>query len=356
MKRDYAEDLFNSIEPIVFSPVFLRMHKTVHIAIIKDSYDKDENGKFELDDDYKIEIAFEKLPVFQIGLQSFSDNVIQEINKSLDTKTVSNDETEFTESTRPALQNDDYYKHYNPYKLRDKNPSGGTSVINNQLHKDFSGSLGLAFKLKNHTGSYFLSNFHVLARRKELNVKRYETIIHPSKSDTYDNNTSDLNPIATLFWFNLDEYVDAAIAKSNCEKSIGSGIRCLPNLKIEGVDSPEIGQNVMKCGRSTNLTHGVIRSDRCTVLIKDKYKLVSKTGSRIFKDQILTKCMSLAGDSGSVLLKSAKNGHSTSALGLLFAGDSENYSYHNKLNNIFYRLIGDSEYLIMPKLDFDNFL
>jgi len=359
MKRDYAKEIFDDIEDIIFDSKFVREYKTVHIAIIKSDYQTDENGEFVIEDDYKVEIAFEDLPRLQIGVASFTNKVLMDLNKSLQeksTKSIGRKQTEFKKITRPTLQLNDCDKRYNPYKKREKLPSGGTSVINNNLHKDFTGSFGLAFKLKNHSGTYFLSNFHILSRKKENNVTRYETIIHPSKSDTYDNNTTDLNPIATLFWFNIDEYVDAAIAKSNCETSIGPGIRCLPNLNIKNIEIPRIGQKVMKCGRSTNLTHSIIRSDYCTVLVKDPYRLVSENGARLFKDQILTDCMSLGGDSGSILLKSAKDGETTSAVGLLFAGDSENYSYHNKLHHIFFRLIRDSEYLVMPKLHFDNFL
>lgn len=348
MKRKKAETLFTCLEEIVFSNSFESKYKTTHLAIIKSDHSLDHNGNYKVNDDYKLEIAFEDYSTRHIGLKSVQQTILTEIYSNLSSKINKDEKPEISFKNRPQLQCQSIEN--NPYKIKDEFPNGGTSIINHNLSKDFSGSFGLAFKLKNHSGVYFISNFHVLSRRQN-NVTRYETIIHPSKSDTYDANETNLNPIGTLFWFNLTEYMDAAIGKANCENSVGSGIRCIPEFCVDKIEEPKIGQQVIKCGRTTNLTRGVIKSDYCTVLVKDANYLISDNGKKLFKDQILTNCMSLGGDSGSVLINFERN-----AVGLLFAGNSKTTSYYNKLPRIFNETDVRSQARIMPEIQFDRFI
>lgn len=348
MERNKAESIFKSLENFVFSDFFIQKYKTVHLAIIKSDHSLDQNEEFKINNDYKLEIAFEDFSVIHIGLKSIQKSILKEIKSNLSSKLSRDELPDITFNKRPKLQNQSV--EYNPYQSKQKFPNGGTSIINNNLGKDYSGSFGLAFKLKNHSGVFFISNFHVLSRRQN-NIIRYETILHPSQSDTYDLGETNLNAIGTLFWFNLNEFMDSAIGKANCEKSVGPGIRCIPDLCVDKIKDSKIGQKVMKCGRSSNLTKGIVRSDYCTVLVNDSNYLISDNGKKLFKDQILTNCMSLGGDSGSVLINNNRN-----AVGLLFAGDAKTSSYFNKLSRIFKETNVISQAQIMPEIIFDRFI
>lgn len=244
-------------------------------------------------------------------------------------------------------------EHPNPFKDKVQSPNGGCSIINNLLPDTYSGTMGATFKLKNHEGNFFISNYHVLTRikSKSSKSKRFETILHPSKADSHDIYI-DYNPIGNLFWYNMDENMDAAIGKASCPNSVSGGIRCIEGFRIKGVREPEIDMEVKKCGRSTGLTNGVVTSINCTVRIKDIRFSEYPNSSKIFKNQILTDCMASGGDSGSILINKEDN----KAIGLTFAGNKINTSYHNNLNQIFNSKNVICNRIIMPEIEFKEFI
>lgn len=338
MTEEKAKEYFPSFEKYVFDTV----DNIIYLAITK--RDLTENNK--ITDDFYFEIGHGN-KTSEIGL--FNTSFLDNFNDTLQKDTLlkpDNYENEFVDETELQSLTRSNVK-YNPFKDKLKQPNGGCSTVSNKLNWKLSGTLGIAFKLKDYDADFFISNFHVLSN---FNSKRFETILHPSKSDTYDIKPfCDLNPIGTLFWYKIDNYTDAAIVKSNCSGNFNGGIRCNEKLIIDKIISPKLGMKVIKCGRTSGLTNGIIRSTHCSVLLKDNR--ISKTGKRIFKDQILTTCMSLPGDSGSILLTPKGD-----AIGLLFAGNSSTTTFYNNLEHIFGRTSVFHNNIKMPEIVFDKFI
>lgn len=190
---------------------------------------------------------------------------------------------------------------------------------------------GTAGALVTNGHDYFiLSNNHVLAGENTLTLNT--PILQPGRLDggIYPNDT-----IATLAKYipiiyettrvSSINYVDCAIAKIIDEDKVNSLIAL--GGYVKGISKPIINLPVKKIGRTTDLTTGIIKSTNATVRV-----IYSGGKTALFKNQIICTRMSMAGDSGSLLLN-----NSNYALGLLFAG-SNSTTIFNSIDTVLKKL------------------
>lgn len=102
--------------------------------------------------------------------------------------------------------------------------------------------------------------------------------------------------------------VDAALAQPLDGIAIDPRIIDIGGLPL-GVGEPELGMRIIKSGRTSGLTQGIIQQIDVTVDVRYGEQVAR------FKNQILTNPISEPGDSGSLVLDYQRN-----AIGLLFAG------------------------------------
>lgn len=313
---------------------------TRYAAVIKGS------NNFYLEDDYKIEIAYstgetweDDKKLDELNPQSRKD-LINRLNlpkKILEE--YENNETHIVLTPEIHYQNDKNFHENCTFKCSDKcqgfceeiyseskkkysKLTGGISVYD-MIYDNAFGTAGAFFKTIKDNSIYLLSNYHVLLGRKG---KIDDPISHPSKSDASSYGTK-ADEIGRIFWkkdieknsFNL---IDVAIAKINTGVSvdIGKYTRCR-HIQYKDLGTAKVGQNVRKCGKTTGLTYGEIRSINCTVNISREKKELD-----IYRKQILTTKMTEDGDSGSVLV----NDEGT-VIGLLFGGNNIDLSVANHI-------------------------
>ena len=164
-------------------------------------------------------------------------------------------------------------------------------------------------------GDYLiLSNNHVLANSNLASPGDH--ILQPGP---FDGGIYPSDSVATLerfepIVFGASGYnlVDAAVARPTFSRNINPAIIGL--VVPRGVDQAFVGQDVIKAGRTTQLTAGTVLAVNATVAVG------GYTGGNVgvFADQIITTAMSAGGDSGSLLMDRDLN-----AVGLLFAGSAE---------------------------------
>jgi hypothetical protein len=173
------------------------------------------------------------------------------------------------------------------------------------------------------TKYYVLSNNHVLANSN--NAKIGDPILQPGPADGGKQpgdifaRLSKFTPIKFISGSNKpSNMVDAAIA----EVDIKDALRDINWIgSINGINiTRQVGDIVMKTGRTTNFTTGKILSTNGTID-------VDYGGGRVarFTNQIITSAMSAGGDSGSLIVDTNKK-----AVGLLFAG-SDSITIINKI-------------------------
>ncbi|HBQ29265.1 hypothetical protein HX99_06880 [Peptococcaceae bacterium SCADC1_2_3] len=129
----------------------------------------------------------------------------------------------------------------------------------------------------------------------------------------------ELRLLKKFFIFN---YVDAAVALPDAPGLVNEEI--LEIDKVEGVAEAELGQKVIKSGRTSGLTAGKVIAHKVTLKVT-----LSAQEEAWFSDQVITDMLSRPGDSGSLVLTTGKK-----AVGLLFAGSAE-YSIFNQLKHVF---------------------
>jgi len=166
-----------------------------------------------------------------------------------------------------------------------------------------------------------LSNQHVLARDNSLSG---ESIFQPGKQDA-ERQQLPLRPVAGLFrWHpiqagSLGNTVDAGVAE------LSGGFGHQPTIpgdagRILGRAAATTNTIVVKFGRTTGLTEGVVTDLHCTMLVGldpsdeskkatfiDQIRIDRRQGQTLFAD---------AGDSGSLVLEQGTG----NAVGLYFAG------------------------------------
>jgi hypothetical protein len=181
-----------------------------------------------------------------------------------------------------------------------------------------AGTLGC--RVKDAAGNvYALSNNHIYANQNQAGIG--DAVIQPG---VYDGGTSPADDIGTLFDYepivfstSAKNVIDAAIALStpellgNATPSDGYG---LPKSTTATVS---FGAKVMKYGRTTGQTSGMVKGTNVIVNVQYDAGNVAR-----FVDQILIGggSFSAGGDSGSLVVLSAKGAKDRQPVGLLFAG------------------------------------
>ncbi|HWJ03384.1 MAG TPA: hypothetical protein VNU93_06855 [Verrucomicrobiae bacterium] len=193
-------------------------------------------------------------------------------------------------------------------------------------YKVTAGTFGAVVYDRSSGKPLILSNNHVLAnssngwdRRASIN----DAILQPGVVDgglERDNIIARLNRFVPLQDRAIN-YVDCAAALPVSDNMINAEILGIGSVK--GTTPPALGMKLVKSGRTTGLTEGVIRAVNVTAN-------VSYGNNRVlgFTDQILTTSMSAPGDSGSIVLNM-----NNQAVGLLFAG-SDTSTLLNPIDNV----------------------
>jgi hypothetical protein len=256
-----------------------------------------------------------------------------------------------TPSSTPST----YETPLKPHTIRYDRPiplgvSGGTTtniITNGMMSTCCGGTLGC---LVTKQGKYYiLSNFHVLANDiiPGNNGKVSEVgdiIVQPGPLDYRCeaplNNAvgklSEWEPISTK----QQNYIDAAIGEViNDTVRVDGYIEGLGIIKDSPVE-PYIGMKVVKSGRTTGVTYGIIEGiDTNVIVTYDKECGSNQTYEAVFVNQILitpdttrNTIFSASGDSGSLILRE----DDLSPVGLLFAG-SGNYTQANRINMVLQR-------------------
>ncbi|MEX2300461.1 MAG: hypothetical protein WD733_05965 [Bryobacterales bacterium] len=173
-------------------------------------------------------------------------------------------------------------------------------------------------------GDYLiLSNNHVLANTNQ--AKPGDLILQPG---AFDGGIYPSDAVATLERFepivfsfpNGYNLVDAAVARPIASRNVTSSI--IGQVMPVGINQAFVGGLVIKAGRTTQVTTGVVLSVNATVIVN------YGVGLAVFRHQIITTAMSAGGDSGSLLMDQNLN-----AVGLLYAGSSE-ITIHNHIADV----------------------
>lgn len=206
---------------------------------------------------------------------------------------------------------------------------GGVSIGH---YKISAGTLGAIVKDKKSGSPLILSNNHVLANITNGNDGRSkigDPILQPG---SHDKGSQDNDVIGHLKRFvplksntgifgSSTNIVDCAVATPIDEDIIDSEIVGVGN--INGIREAEVDMNIIKSGRTTGVTEGVVRTIDSTVTVN-----IDNNRQAVFTDQIVTSPISKGGDSGSLVLDRDRN-----AVGLLFAG-SNKATVCNKISNV----------------------
>lgn len=108
-----------------------------------------------------------------------------------------------------------------------------------------------------------------------------------------------------------ENVIDCAVAVPVNDRLIDE--RILSIGRVRGVRNPEVGDLLMKSGRTTGITRGRVRTVDATLNVE-----MGDGNQAVFRDQIVVDLLSEGGDSGSLILDRNHN-----ACGLLFAGSDE---------------------------------
>ena len=189
---------------------------------------------------------------------------------------------------------------------------GGISVGNPRVT---AGTLGAIVWDRTDCKVCILSNWHVLCGSPVCAAG--EDIYQPGVAD----GGTAADKVAELKRFRLDRDADAALAQLTGDRGYSRDILELD--PIAGVEDPRLGMNVIKSGRTTGVTRGVIDGVGLSVTIN--YGGGTVQG---FRDQIhivprppwpaVDYEVSMGGDSGSVWINEA----TSNAVGLHFAGEN----------------------------------
>lgn len=206
-------------------------------------------------------------------------------------------------------------------KSRWRPAPGGVSIGH---YKITAGTLGAVVYSNSSGKRLILSNNHVLANSTNGNDNRAQIGDPILQSGPYDSGTVKRDTIAKLYRFvplnDTGNLVDAAVAKPLKPGLVTPYILGIGT--VQGTTLPKLGMNVQKSGRTTGLTHSLIRAVHTTLNVDYNGKTV------MFKDQIVTNAFCQPGDSGSLVLDGQNK-----AVGLLFAG-SEKFTIINPITPV----------------------
>ncbi len=196
---------------------------------------------------------------------------------------------------------------------------GGLSIGHYEIT---AGTLGCLVKRGQDT--CILSNNHVLAN--ENRGVAGDPILQPGR---FDGGKEDKDAIARLDSFvtvqaEETNTVDAALAVPFDPRDVTPDI--LNIGRVRGTRAADLEEKVMKSGRTTRVTNGVVTDVSATL------KVGYATGSFLFTDQMVIQgdkgAFSAGGDSGALIVDYQGN-----AVGLLFAG-SPFFTVANKIGNV----------------------
>ena len=188
---------------------------------------------------------------------------------------------------------------------------GGISCGNPRIT---AGTLGAIVFNRTTCKPMILSNWHVLAGASAAAVG--ENILQPGQ---YDGGSQ---AVAQLTKMVLDSRMDAAVATLNGARGHSQEILGLGT--ISGMDTPTLGMNVVKSGRTTAITEGVVDGvsmsvsinygDPGVVALSNQIHIVPRPPWPSVDYEV-----SKGGDSGSVWMNQSNN----RAIGLHFAGETD---------------------------------
>lgn len=210
-----------------------------------------------------------------------------------------------------------------PHRGRYRLAPGGVSVGHFQIT---AGTLGCLVRKGNNF--YILSNNHVLANVN--NASLGDAIIQPGAFDggsVPNDIVANLSQFIPIKFGDQVNKVDAAIAQVK-PNQVTSLSKCFGNFS-NNPDAAYMFQVVKKCGRSTQLTRGLVTDVNATLRVS-----YGSSGTALFQDQVIITGLpgfpfSQPGDSGSLILSQFGN----RPVGLLFAGSSF-YTVANKIQNV----------------------
>lgn len=192
--------------------------------------------------------------------------------------------------------------------------AGGVSCGNPRVT---AGTLGAIVFDRNDCKPCILSNWHVLVGSPAAAAG--EPIYQPGRVD----GGGPADTVASLTRWRLDRDMDAALARLDGSRGHTRDILELP-APIAGVEEPALGMQVVKSGRTTGVTEGLIDGVSTSLSISYGGGVV-----QMFHDQIhivprppwpaVPYELSLGGDSGSVWINQA----TSRAVGLHFAGETD---------------------------------
>lgn len=210
-------------------------------------------------------------------------------------------------------------KQENKRKVRLDTIMPGISVGN--VNAPGGGTLGAIVYGSGDDKPYILSNWHVL---HTVNGNIGDTVVQPAPAD--DNRVLQ-NGCGKLVRSHLGDAGDCAIASID-KRGFDDVIMGL-NAKVSRVALPELGESVVKSGRTTDVTYGIVR--RIDAIVKLNYG--GSVGIRQIggfeigpdpKRKAKNSQISMGGDSGSTWLIADKKGKATDVMvGLHFAGEGK---------------------------------
>lgn len=183
-----------------------------------------------------------------------------------------------------------------------------------------AGTIGCIVYDRNDGTPLALSNWHVLHGPSGAVG---DTIVQPGP---HDDNRTGRNRLGTLKRSHLGIAGDCAVA-TIVDRRFGDEILGI-GITPDELGEPELGDNVVKSGRTTGITHGIVR--RVDVIAKIRYGLAGEHSIGCFEigpdpaEPATDNEISRGGDSGAVWLFKDSAGKPTSVLaGLHFGGEIE---------------------------------
>lgn len=192
----------------------------------------------------------------------------------------------------------------------------GVSVANTKVS---AGTIGAFVFDRNDGTPYILSNWHVLQGGKGAIG---DTIVQPGP---HDDNRISLNRVGKLIRSHLGAAGDCAIASIE-DRSFEQSILEL-GVTLEQLGEPELGDKLIKSGRTTGVTHGIVTRVHTIAKIDYGPEVGEEAvgGFEIGPDEDNLPGdgeISMGGDSGSAWVLKASNGKPTKVMaGLHFAGE-----------------------------------
>jgi endonuclease G len=192
-------------------------------------------------------------------------------------------------------------------RAQQKNPMVGGISISDENHNAY-GTLGGLVRDRATGADMMLSNWHVLVG--DWRARTGQRIYQPGR---LDGGTA-ADTVATLTRDAMSVNLDAAVATL-------TGTRPLINFQtdlgpIQGLTTPQLGMKVIKSGRQSNVTYGIVTSLEGTAVIK--YGGVNRIIRKILtiRPRVPNTEVSSSGDSGSMWMEDGTK----AAIGLHFAG------------------------------------